>query len=162
MKRYVGIKQATVKGYAVMEIGGVADFLYPSSKERRGRVQGNGQICPTITAENSGVCRVTDKQFEEENYKNLSKEELERAWKDQEYRIRKLSPRECLRLMDVLDSDIDKILSVNSSTQAYKQAGNSIVVNMLCAVYSQLNIKGIKPWNERTLEEKRQLTAINN
>lgn len=161
-KEYVGIKVANKKGYIECEIGGVADFLYPTSKHRRGRVQGNGRISPTITAENTGVCRVTTKKFEEENFKNMTKEELEKAWENQTYRIRKLSARECLRLMDVTDSDIDKILEVNSNTQAYRQAGNSIVVTMLAACYSQLNIQGVKPWNDRTIEEKRTLTAIEN
>ena len=105
---------------------------------------------------------MTTKKFEEENFKNMTKEELEEAWKNQTYRIRKLSARECLRLMDVTDSDIDKILEVNSNTQAYRQAGNSIVVTMLAACYSQLNIQGVKPWNDRTIEEKRTLTAIEN
>ena len=40
MSRYVGIKQATSKGYLECEIGGIADFLYPTSQHRRGRVQG--------------------------------------------------------------------------------------------------------------------------
>lgn len=64
--------------------------------------------------------------------------------------------------MDVSDRDADKMLSINSQTQCYKQAGNSIVVSVLCAVYSQLNIQGIKPWNERSIEEKKQLTALGN
>lgn len=39
-REYVGIRQATQKGYIECEIGGVADFSYPTSKLRRGRVQG--------------------------------------------------------------------------------------------------------------------------
>ena len=62
--------------------------------------------------------------------------------------------------MDVTDEDADKMLSINSQTQCYKQAGNSIVCSVLCAVFSQLNIQGIKPWNERSTEEKKQLTAL--
>ena len=116
-----------------------------------------GQISPTITAENTGVYRITDKQYEEENF-TMTQEELEKAWDGVEYRIRKLSAKECLRLMSVRDEDADKILAVNSNTQAYRQAGNSIIVSMLAAVYSQLNIQGIKPWNERTYEEKKLLT----
>lgn len=57
-----------------------------------------------------------------------------------EYAIRKLTPRECLRLMDVKDDDIDKILKVQSNTQAYKQAGNSIVVGVMAAMFKNLNI----------------------
>ena len=75
----------------------------------------------------------------------------------EQYGIFKLSPRECLRLMDVREEDIDNMLSVNSNSQCYKQAGNSIVVAVLTAIFSQLNIQGIKPWNERTPEEREEL-----
>lgn len=65
------------------------------------------------------------------------------------YRIRKLTPRECWRLMAFSDEDFDKAEKVVSNTQLYKQAGNSICVCVLMAIFSQMNIKGIKPWNER-------------
>lgn len=55
-----------------------------------------------------------------------------------EYRIRKLTPRECWRLMDFKDEDFNKASEVNSNTQLYKQAGNSIVVNVLVAILGQL------------------------
>ena len=54
------------------------------------------------------------------------------------YRIRKLTPRECWRLMDFSDEDFEKAAEVNSNTQLYKQAGNSIVVNVLVAILGQL------------------------
>lgn len=57
------------------------------------------------------------------------------------YRIRKLTPRECGRLMGVSDEDIDKMAAVNSNTQLYKQFGNSIVVDVMCAMFKNLNIK---------------------
>ena len=55
-----------------------------------------------------------------------------------QYRIRKLTPRECWRLMDFSDEDFEKAADVNSNTQLYKQAGNSIVVNVLVAILGQL------------------------
>lgn len=58
------------------------------------------------------------------------------------YRIRKLTPRECGRLMGVKDSDIDKMAAVNSNSQLYKQFGNSIVVDVMCAMFRKLNVKG--------------------
>ena len=76
------------------------------------------------------------------------------------YGIFKLSPRECGRLMGVRDSDIDKMLAVNSNSQCYKQYGNSIIVPVLCAIFSQLNIAGIKPWNKRTMDEIRPLLGV--
>lgn len=55
-----------------------------------------------------------------------------------QYRIRKLTPKECWRLMDFSDEDFEKAEKVNSNTQLYKQAGNSIVVNVLVAILGQL------------------------
>lgn len=46
-------------------------------------------------------------------------------------RIRKLTPKECWRLMGFDDEDFEKASKVNSNSQLYKQAGNSIVVNVL-------------------------------
>lgn len=55
------------------------------------------------------------------------------------YRIRKLTPKECWRLMGFEDADIDKAIAVGiSDAQLYKQAGNSIVVNVLMAIFSQM------------------------
>ena len=70
-----------------------------------------------------------------------------------QYRIRKLTPRECYRLMAVPEESIDKMLEVNSNTQCYKQAGNSIVVNCLVAIFSQMGIQGIPRWNEGLSEK---------
>lgn len=53
-------------------------------------------------------------------------------------RIRKLTPLECWRLMGFDDSDFKAAEAVNSNTQLYKQAGNSIVVNVLCEILNNL------------------------
>lgn len=53
-------------------------------------------------------------------------------------RIRKLTPNECWRLMDFTDEDFHKAEAVNSNTQLYKQAGNSIVKSVLTNVFAQL------------------------
>lgn len=58
-----------------------------------------------------------------------------------QYLIRKLTPRECGRLMGVSDEDISKMAAVNSNTQLYKQFGNSIVVDVMCAMFRNLHIK---------------------
>lgn len=71
----------------------------------------------------------------------------------EQYGVFKLTPRECGRLMGVDDKRIDKMFAVNSNSQCYKQYGNSIVVPVLMAIFSQLNIAGIKPWNDRTENE---------
>lgn len=60
---------------------------------------------------------------------------------DETYRIRKLTPRECWRLMGFDDRDYDSRRKVNSRTQLYKQAGNSIIVQVLEAIFKQLTDK---------------------
>lgn len=58
-------------------------------------------------------------------------------------RIRKLTPRECFRLMGMRDNDIDKIQVAGiSNTQQYKMAGNSIVVDVLEAIFKNLFMEG--------------------
>ena len=57
----------------------------------------------------------------------------------QNYRIRKLTPLEVWRLMGFDDEDFEKAEKVNSNTQLYKQAGNSIVVDVLEHIFSKLN-----------------------
>lgn len=111
----IAIRQATKKGYIECELGGVADLSYPESKTRRGRVQENGQICPTITATETGVCRI-----------------------ESPIRIRKLTPKECFRLMGFSDENFEAVEKMVSNSQLYKQAGNSIVVDVLYYILVEL------------------------
>ena len=88
---------------------------YPNSKTRRGRVQEGGSVSPTVTAESNGLCRVESK-----------------------IRVRRLTPKECWRLMGFDDEDFEKAEKVVSNTQLYKQAGNSIVVDVLEAIFKEM------------------------
>ena len=54
------------------------------------------------------------------------------------YVVRKLTPKECWRLMGFTDEDFAKAEKVNSNTQLYKQAGNSIVVPVLEEIFKNL------------------------
>ncbi len=64
---------------------------------------------------------------------------IERELQNKRYRIRKLTPRECFRLMDVCESDIDKIQASGvSESQQYKMAGNSIVVSVMALTFKNL------------------------
>ena len=58
--------------------------------------------------------------------------------KMQGLRIRKLTPKECWRLMGWDDESFEKAEKVNSNSQLYKQAGNGIVVNCLAALIKQM------------------------
>lgn len=115
MNNKVAIKQATKKGYIECEVGGVADLSYPESKTRRGRVQEDGNICPTITATETGVCRI-----------------------ESPIRVRKLTPKECFRLMGFSDENFETAEKMVSNSQLYKQAGNSIVVDVLYYILVEL------------------------
>ena len=64
--------------------------------------------------------------------------------------------------MGVMDKDIDKMLAVNSNSQCYKQYGNSIVVPVLCGIFSQLNIKGVPMWNRMSDEEREVWINLDN
>lgn len=62
--------------------------------------------------------------------------------KGKKFRIRKLTPRECFRLMGVNDSDIDKIQAAGvSNSGQYKLAGNSIVVDVLFHIFRKMFIE---------------------
>lgn len=68
-------------------------------------------------------------------------------------RIRKLTARECWRLMSFTDEDFDRAAKVNSNTQLYRQAGNSIVVACLEMIFGQM-FEGKENHWKRWLEGK--------
>lgn len=126
---------------------------FPDSNTRRGRVQENGQVSPTLMAGESDICRI-EKVGQISNdgsqYGTVISENgicstlsagtygYANNCIQTQYRIRKLTPRECWRLMNFTDQDFEKAADVNSNTQLYKQAGNSIVKNCLVAIIGQM------------------------
>ena len=151
MNAVIKIPQATKQGYIECEVGGVADLSYPNSKTRRGRVQENGTISPTITATETGICRIEKADGcytnQSPSFTRLPLEGLSRTLKADSHpagvydgiRIRKLTPKECFRLMGFSDWDFDAAKNVGiSNSQLYKQAGNSIVVDVLYYIYVEL------------------------
>ena len=54
------------------------------------------------------------------------------------YRIRKLTPKEAFRLMGVKDEDFEKVAKNQSNASLYHLAGDSIVVDILCAIFKQM------------------------
>ena len=201
------IPQATKQGYIECNIPGVADLSFPDSKTRRGRVQENGEICPTLTAGTQDICYIdtpciaasrgrnpenlsdrtaenpTEQRLEinkngtsntittvqKDNYviepNNIKHTELPCIYDDRDkgfgiktsdicptqraerygikcietdFRIRKLTPLECWRLMGFTDDQFYKAEKVNSNRQLYKQAGNSIVVDVLYYLFKNL------------------------
>lgn len=162
---YIAIPQATKQGYIEREIGGVVDLSYPNSKTRRGRVQEGGSVSPTVTAESMGLCRLepvcvrqvgrdpenptarkvgTPTQQMVEPYQedgcvgSLTTVQKDNMVMEPSIRIRKLTPRECWRLMGFDDGSFERAEKVNSNSQLYKQAGNSIVVDVLMAIFREM------------------------
>ena len=108
----IRVKEATKQGYAEAEIGDSINLSHPNSKIRRGRV--GKQIANTLlTGETQGVV-------------------------EPDFRIRKLTPREYWRLQGFPDWAFDQAQEVNSNSQLYKQAGNSVTVNVIAAIAREL------------------------
>ena len=121
---FIAIKNATKQGYLEAHDG---DGCYISNiDKKRGTVQ--KEMIPTLKTSPDIVCVTTD------------------------LRIRKLTPKECLRLMGFDDKDYEKIKSIGiSRSQIYKQAGNSIVVNVLEAIFKELfseYIPNLDKWSD--------------
>ena len=102
------VREATKKGYAEAVEGDSINLEQPNTKG----------LCNTLTTVQK------DNYVAEPKQSNL--------------RIRKLTPKECFRLMGFDDEDFYKAEAVNSNTQLYKQAGNSIVVDVLEAIFTNL------------------------
>lgn len=120
---FIKVKNNTKKGYLEAYEGDgvvVKDIKiignYSPSGYDASRIVDSNYIAPTVK-ENHGTVTATNTK---------------------ELRIRKLTPKECWRLMGFEDEDFDKASKVNSNTQLYKQAGNSIVVNVLVEILRNL------------------------
>ena len=114
------------------EMIGVSVHPLSHKMEFKGAESIKSDASPTLRATDY-KCPPTVWEMDEESYgNNLSSG----------YRIRKLTPREVFRLMDVDDADIDKIQSAGiSNSQQYKMAGNSIVVDVLYYIFKNLFIE---------------------
>ena len=154
----IPIKNATKKGYINAYDGDGVDLAYPTSKTRRGRVQ-KGLSQTLDTSDSKGVVIAASRGRNPKNpsdrtvgspteqrleiNKQGTSNTITTVQKDNyvlynNLRIRKLSPLECWRLMGFSDDDFHKAEGVNSATQLYKQAGNSIVVDVLEGIFKQL------------------------
>nr|WP_218086500.1 DNA cytosine methyltransferase [Staphylococcus saprophyticus] len=106
----IAVREATKQGYAIAEQGDSVNVSYPTSKTRRGRV--GKQVAQTLQAGevNQGVVM-------------------------EDIRIRKLTEKECWRLQGFTDEQFYKAKESGvSKSQLYKQAGNSVTVNVVDAI----------------------------
>ncbi len=105
------------------------NLLLENNIQKVGQISSNGSQCGTVISDNGISANLVAGTHGYANSHIAT-----------QYRIRKLTPRECGRLMGVSDEDIDKMAAINSNTQLYKQFGNSIVVDVMCAMFKNLNI----------------------
>lgn len=109
------VKEAIKKGYAEIYEGDSVNLEQPNSKTRRGRV---GKGCAQILTTSCNQAVI------EPEIKSL--------------RVRKLTPKECYKLMGFTDKQFDRSQAFSSDSQLYKQAGNSIVVDVLYYIFGKL------------------------
>lgn len=147
------VKEATKKGYVEAKEGDSINLEQPNSQTRRGRV--GKQVAQTLTTScNQGVVGIIVKNQGKEikrtteiastlmarDYKGFGNQEMTGVLSD--LKIRKLTPLECWRLMGFDDEDFYKAAKVNSNSRLYQQAGNSIVVQVLEAIFKNLFLGG--------------------
>lgn len=149
----LAIRDNTRLGY---RIGKEGDGVVTDQPRARGTVQKD--MTPTILTQQGGGCGVIVKtplryiaqpktaeceNMTEDRLKALvenpmPEEEVQRLIELNKLTVRKLTPRECWRLMGMSDEDYLKAAEVCSESQLYKQAGNSIVVDVLEAIFENM------------------------
>ncbi len=108
------------KDNLVMEVKQLGFMDNGTGQHQSNTVYDENALCPNITTiEGGGTQQI-------------------KVLNEPQYRIRKLTPLECWRLMDFKDEDFHKAEDVNSNTQLYKQSGNSICRNVLVAILGQM------------------------
>ena len=119
--RQVKILEKTKKEDEGIILAGCMDNSQDHTFESANRVYDLKGISPTLNTCGGGNLQV-------------------KIYDEYEYRIRRLTPKEYGRLMGVSDEDYEKMAEVNSNSQLYKQFGNSIVVDVMVAIFKNLNI----------------------
>lgn len=149
---HIHVREATKLGYKVAEEGDSINLEHPNSKTRRGRV--GKQVAQTLTTSPQQATIVAmrgryNSEGKVEQQLEPRKDDLTNTittvTKDNlvaeppEYRIRRLTPLECWRLMGIDDEDFYKAKDTGmSDSRLYKQAGNAIVVDVLVGIFGNL------------------------
>lgn len=150
----IPIKNKTKKGYLEAKEGDGID-ISSRMEHHRGNVQKDKiQTITTSGGNDRGVC-IQDKGNYYQWFKKGYQEHDTRAWKAEKVsetlctrggtkvamnnlKIRKLTPKECFRLMGVKDEDYKKCAKNQSDSSLYHLAGDSIVVNVLMAIFKEM------------------------
>lgn len=120
------------------------NFLIESEKLSDDDIKRLNDVCVEVIPLNpdeEGLCRTIKSQYYKNSKSNFQRQtgSMAATGVTDGYRIRKLTPRECFRLMGVSEKDIDNIQKSGiSKTQQYKMAGNSIVVDVLYYIFKKM------------------------
>ena len=147
----IAIREATKQGYAEAVMGDSVNFTYPNSKARRGRVGSQrantlqtrlnqGVVVPVLTPDRL-VKRQNGRRFKENEDPMFTLNTQDRHGIYDGMSIRKLTPRECWRLQGFPDWAFEKAKQVNSNSQLYKQAGNSVTVPVIYEIAKKMGYK---------------------
>ncbi|WP_373797443.1 DNA cytosine methyltransferase [Jeotgalibaca porci] len=140
------IREATNLGYTIATEGDSVNLQFPDSKTRRGRVgtqlantlQASGANQGVLVSQKTGIRETNQANTIDANYFKGLGNNQQRTGVTNGFSIRKLTPRECWRLQGFPDWAFDRAREVNSNSQLYKQAGNSVTVNVIEAIAKKL------------------------
>ncbi|CKI91780.1 DNA cytosine methyltransferase [Streptococcus pneumoniae] len=116
-------KNQSTSNQSAMKIGNIN----PSGNGMNGEVYQADGLAPTLTTNKGEGQKIAINSYHENNHLSDG------------FRIRKLTPKECWRLQGFPDWTFDKAQEVNSNSQLYKQAGNSVTVNVIAAIAKELS-----------------------
>jgi DNA (cytosine-5)-methyltransferase 1 len=147
----IAVNSATKSGYEIAEVGDSIDIAYPNSKTRRGRV--GKEVAQTLMTSDQIAVLTDEPRF----YDYYNKTEIGGEYcgtlttgtahngsgtffvqRNRDYRIRKLTPKECFRLMGVKDEDFERVAKNQSNSSLYHLAGDSIITNCLMAIFKEM------------------------
>jgi len=159
----VPVKEATQMGYKMAYPGDSIDLAYPKMNTRRGRV--GHQIAHTLTTDSTqgalGFIDMNERPEITEYARCLTAKQnggihnhkREASGVLCNGRIRRLVPRECLRLQGWRDEQIDKVLEIQSDNQVYRQAGNGVTTTVVEAIGKRLFVADDNLANKKRMDK---------
>lgn len=143
----------------ILQVG----ILDIKGNEQIRRVYGDNGLSPTLNSMQGGnrQPKVMVKQATKQGTSNtITTVQKDNLVFEPQYRIRKLTPKECWRLMGISNEDFEKAQEVNSNTQLYKQAGNAIVVDVLEGIFRKLFLSKSKEKGNKLEEQLEWLDEL--
>ena len=148
-------EESVIEGQKVIEnpkpklVGGLGEINFGKQYRQGNRVYDSESVAMCLTAQSLGNTGGNSYLYLIDESKEIQQHSL---------RIRKLTPKECYRLMGFDDEAFERAEQVNSNTQLYKQAGNSIVVDVLVAIFDNLLVHSESAWLDELMESEQEFS----